>query len=233
MLNEASRSGDAPSPWGERPSVLLVDDDPDGANTVSNILRQEQYDVAIAISAPDALRALTEQPFDVVLIELALAETDGLALLNTSARTFDERRVLSFQILTFLESHPDDLTGEYGEVIYGRASIGLNMATLGAEKEPQRRILTNYEKLLTSGKHLPPGILRGVIFTLDRRSRPEDGRRLMDALDGYERTIWGTADKRDLAAIQQARDLISRNLPDLNATSPEVALKVTRLWSAR
>lgn len=82
MLSEASESCGAPSPWGERPCVLLVDDDPDGANTVYNILRQEQYDVVIAASAEDALRAVTEQSFDVALIELALNEADGLALLN-------------------------------------------------------------------------------------------------------------------------------------------------------
>jgi signal transduction histidine kinase len=62
--------------------VLLVDDDPDGAITVCNILRQEQYDVVIVASAEEALRAVTAQSFDVALIELALGEADGLALLN-------------------------------------------------------------------------------------------------------------------------------------------------------
>jgi signal transduction histidine kinase len=63
--------------------VLLVDDDPDGANTVCTILRQqEQYDVVIAASVEEALCAVTEQSFDVALIELALGESDGLALLN-------------------------------------------------------------------------------------------------------------------------------------------------------
>jgi signal transduction histidine kinase len=86
MRSEVSQSDDTPPPWEERPSVLLVDDDPDGANTVCNILRQEQYEVAIAASADDALRALTERPFDAVLIELALSETNGLALLNEVRR---------------------------------------------------------------------------------------------------------------------------------------------------
>ena len=82
MRSEARRTDDAPPSRDERPCLLLVDDDPDGAYTVSNILRQEQYDVVIAGDADDALRALDARGFDVVLIELALAETDGLALLN-------------------------------------------------------------------------------------------------------------------------------------------------------
>ncbi|HEY7308612.1 MAG TPA: response regulator [Gemmataceae bacterium] len=82
MRSEARRTDDAPASRDERPCLLLVDDDPDGAYTVSNILRQEQYDVVVAGDAQGALRALDARGFDVVLIELALAETDGLALLN-------------------------------------------------------------------------------------------------------------------------------------------------------
>ncbi len=81
MRSEASWPGDASSPLRERPCVLLVDDDPDVANSVSNILRQEQYEVRIASSAEEALAAVVERPFDVLLIELALTEADGLSLL--------------------------------------------------------------------------------------------------------------------------------------------------------
>ncbi|HWG46790.1 MAG TPA: response regulator [Gemmataceae bacterium] len=47
MLREASRFHPAPVSLDERPRVLLVDDDPDVAHTVSNILHQEQCEVAI------------------------------------------------------------------------------------------------------------------------------------------------------------------------------------------
>src|SRR5579875_3574901 len=81
MLSEATRSCDAPCPSPERPCVLLIDDDADAARTVSNILRQERYEVATARSADEALSALDQRSVDVVLLELTLAEADGLALL--------------------------------------------------------------------------------------------------------------------------------------------------------
>ncbi len=81
MLSEATRSCDAPCPSPERPCVLLIDDDADAARTVSNILRQERYEVATARSADEALSALDQRSYDVILLELTLAEADGLALL--------------------------------------------------------------------------------------------------------------------------------------------------------
>src|SRR6516164_1653122 len=82
MLSEASRSCDAPCFLEERPCVLLVDDDIDVAHTVSNILRQERYEVVVARGVKETLSALDKRVYDVVLLELALASADGLSLLT-------------------------------------------------------------------------------------------------------------------------------------------------------
>ncbi len=74
MRSEASRTNDAPSP-DDRPRILLVDNDPDVAYTVSTLLRQDHFEVAVVPRAEDALRALGERTYDVLLLELALAET--------------------------------------------------------------------------------------------------------------------------------------------------------------
>lgn len=81
MIRESKPLNDAPQSEEERPHILLVDDDGDVAHTVSSILLQERYEVAVARNAVEALRAVTERTYDVALIELALAEADGLGLL--------------------------------------------------------------------------------------------------------------------------------------------------------
>jgi signal transduction histidine kinase len=81
MLRPATRFCDAPRSTEERPCVLLVDDDADAARTVSSILRQERYEVAVARGADEALSCLEKRSYDVVLLELTLSEADGLALL--------------------------------------------------------------------------------------------------------------------------------------------------------
>jgi signal transduction histidine kinase len=85
MLVEASWAGESPAE--ERPCVLLVDDDADVARTVSQILRQEQYEIVVTPSAGEAVRAVAERTYDVVLIELALGRADGLSLLAQLRRT--------------------------------------------------------------------------------------------------------------------------------------------------
>jgi signal transduction histidine kinase len=82
MLSDASSSGAAPRMEEGRPCVLLVDNDGDVAHTISSILRQSRYDVVVTTGADDALAAVRKRTFDVVLMELALAEADGLSLLT-------------------------------------------------------------------------------------------------------------------------------------------------------
>ncbi len=81
MYSDAKSSGGSVRGRVEQPSVLLVDDDADAAHTLSSILRQDHYRVVLARSAEEASRAATENTYDVALIELALAEVDGLELL--------------------------------------------------------------------------------------------------------------------------------------------------------
>ena len=81
MLSKTKRPSDDECPPEGRPCVLLVDDDADVAHTISSILCQERYEVAVVGSAAEALSAVADRAFDVVLIELALAEADGLSVL--------------------------------------------------------------------------------------------------------------------------------------------------------
>ncbi len=81
MFSNAKPSGGSVRERVEQPCVLLVDDDADTAHTLSSILRQEHYRVVLARDAGEASQAVTENIYDVALIELALAEVDGLELL--------------------------------------------------------------------------------------------------------------------------------------------------------
>jgi signal transduction histidine kinase len=64
------------------PRVLLVDDEPNVAQSVSAILRQAGYAVDLVPTGAAALDALARRPYDVVLTELGLAEADGTNLLH-------------------------------------------------------------------------------------------------------------------------------------------------------
>jgi CheY-like chemotaxis protein len=63
-------------------SILVVDDDPVNCQVVSRRLTQEGFSVATATSGQEALGALDRQRFDLVLLDLAMPDMDGIETLR-------------------------------------------------------------------------------------------------------------------------------------------------------
>jgi CheY-like chemotaxis protein len=70
-----------PGPAGRR-RVLIVDDDPDMADTCARILRRSGHDCLTATSGRTALVLLRSHRPDLILADLRMPEMDGLALLT-------------------------------------------------------------------------------------------------------------------------------------------------------
>src|SRR5215212_4945713 len=66
----------------KHPKVLIADDDRSITEGLSAILRDEGYDVAVAIDGQKALDQLGAEAFGVVLADLKMPKVDGLALLK-------------------------------------------------------------------------------------------------------------------------------------------------------
>src|SRR3954464_2028293 len=66
----------------KHPKVLIADDDRSITEGLSAILRDEGYEVAVAVDGQKALDALGTEPFGVVLADLKMPKVDGLALLK-------------------------------------------------------------------------------------------------------------------------------------------------------
>jgi CheY-like chemotaxis protein len=57
--------------------VLVMDDDPDTADSSAAFLRLHGHAVRVAYDGPAALEALRQRPADVVLLDLAMPGLDG------------------------------------------------------------------------------------------------------------------------------------------------------------
>ncbi len=75
-------------------NVLVVDDDPAIRDSLRRILTAQQYEVDTAGTAEEALMALPEKPFDVVLTDLQMPGMDGLTLLDEIKRRSPETPVV-------------------------------------------------------------------------------------------------------------------------------------------
>jgi len=62
--------------------ILIVEDDIYNIRVVDTILKHQQAETAQALSAEEALKMLEKQPYDCVLIDLALPVMDGWGLLD-------------------------------------------------------------------------------------------------------------------------------------------------------
>ena len=62
--------------------ILVIDDEKDFVESLSDILTSRGYQIGVAHSAGEALAAIEEQPAQVALIDIRLGHTSGVDLIN-------------------------------------------------------------------------------------------------------------------------------------------------------
>jgi len=87
--------------------MLIVDDEKIALKNLEHILRKEGYDVVGTESGHNALKLLTERPFDVVLTDLKMEKVDGLQILKKCRETYPDTEVIMITGYATLESAVD------------------------------------------------------------------------------------------------------------------------------
>ena len=76
-------SGEGPlAPEGVNRTVLMVDDDPDVRTSVARGLRHSGFDVRVAASGKEALRLLSSETHDALVLDVQMPELDGVAVVT-------------------------------------------------------------------------------------------------------------------------------------------------------
>lgn len=94
-------------------NILIIEDNPDMAETLSDLLGTSGYETSIAESAEAAVERMSAEMPDLILLDLGLPDMDGMALLNkVRATSFVPLIVVSgaggTDRVTALESGADD-----------------------------------------------------------------------------------------------------------------------------
>jgi DNA-binding NtrC family response regulator len=63
-----------------RPSILIIDDDASILNVFSRILQRKGYIVTVAAKGVDAIEKISQNHFDVALIDFCLPDMEGIEL---------------------------------------------------------------------------------------------------------------------------------------------------------
>jgi DNA-binding NtrC family response regulator len=76
------------------PKVLLVDDEKEFIETLSERMRTRDLDVSTATSAADALKLVREHSYDAIVLDLMMPEMDGLEALKVLRERNPELQVI-------------------------------------------------------------------------------------------------------------------------------------------
>lgn len=87
--------------------VLVVEDEPQLAESVREILGRSGYSVSVAATGEDALRLLEAQPADVIILDLMLPGIDGFEV----CRRIRDRSLTPVLMLTALDAELDTVLG--------------------------------------------------------------------------------------------------------------------------
>jgi len=86
-----------------KPHVLVVDDEPQIRELLSVYLKRHGYTVSTAATSTETLRRVADTPVDLVVLDIGLAEEDGLALLSSLKSGHPKLRVVMLTGMGFVE----------------------------------------------------------------------------------------------------------------------------------
>ncbi|WP_040541443.1 response regulator transcription factor [Mycolicibacterium vaccae] len=77
-----ARGGEPSAQDGAGRTVLMVDDDPDVRTSVARGLRHSGFDVRVAATGKEALRLLSSESHDALVLDVQMPELDGVAVVT-------------------------------------------------------------------------------------------------------------------------------------------------------
>ena len=90
--------------------VLIVEDNKDGADTLAALLQMYGFEVRVAYTGPDGLRAALEDPPDAVVCDINLPGIDGLTIARRLREQLPEKPLL----VAVSAMREEDLVGPAG-----------------------------------------------------------------------------------------------------------------------
>lgn len=103
--NHARDGGQGSSSDSRLPSILIVDDSHDSANTLCSLFSAHGYETHVAYDGTTALEAAKDHLPDVILLDLGMPGLDGVHL----ARFIREDEQLKDKVLIAVTGHADEL----------------------------------------------------------------------------------------------------------------------------
>ncbi len=126
-------------------SVLVVDDNKENLKVVSNFLKEMGYQIALSLSAKDALKILHDNEIDLILLDIMMPEVDGYTLCR-ELKASEELKEIPVIFLT--------AKTETSDLVEGFQAGGVDYITKPFQKEELIVRVRNHIELAYSRKRI-------------------------------------------------------------------------------
>ncbi|TAK12490.1 MAG: response regulator transcription factor [Anaerolineae bacterium] len=159
--------------------ILIVDDEETARKSLLDILRLEGYQVAAAADGAKALQLLSEEPFDLMLLDLKMPGMSGLDVLDQARTAAPDTKVIMLTAHGSLESAIQALRRDAHDYILKPAKPQEILASVGralgerADTERTRRLIEQVESTIQQLKNVsgletnPEPVLGTVMLSAD------------------------------------------------------------------
>lgn len=170
----------------ERPSILIIDDDPNLRKTLGDILRAMGYETAAVTNGMEGLALMRENPVSIALIDIGLPDISGVEVMKRIKTDYPSTEVIILTGNATLDSAIEAansgafsyLTKPY-EIVQLMLNIKRALEKLQA-KEDQERLILELKSALSKVKQL-----EGIIPICSYCKRIRDDKKSWQQLEGY------------------------------------------------
>lgn len=150
----------------QKPNILLVDDEPSVLLTVRAILEQEGYAVDAVPSGTEAIQAIRERHFDLVLTDLKMKSIDGLAVLAEVRKSSPSTVTLMMTGYGSVDSALEAL--QLGAFEYLLKPVEVSELKMAVKRSLERKRLSEIDTLYRVGRNISrardlPAIESGIL----------------------------------------------------------------------
>jgi general secretion pathway protein E len=196
----------------EKASILIVDDDPNLRDTLSDVLEEKGYEVVTVQDGPTAIEEVKKRHFDLVLVDIVMPGMNGVEALREIKAATSQTTVLIITGQTAIEGLVSDAlaVGASG-VLYKPLDIDSIVEMISSRVEEPGLPLVDLKRYKVA-----PEVLRLVPESLARRwdilpLRIEDGS-----------LVIAMADPNNLYAIENVRAISRREVKVLRAALMDI-----------
>ena len=160
----------------EKYKILVVDDISKNVQLLANLLSEKGYSVEFALNGPDAIRLVSSENFDLILLDIMMPGMDGYEVCKTIKK---DERIKEIPII-FLTAKTDiesiEKAFESGGIDY--VSKPFNTNELLARVKTHVELKRNKDRLIGVNKWLEEEVLARTGELVDAKERAEESDRL-------------------------------------------------------